>query len=88
MTDRGQFEKWAKSKQEIFFGGTFSGEQMTTGQYFHDEEESAWQAWQASRAVPVRLPRPFYDDDSYPIIYADRAADAIRQAGYKVEGDT
>jgi hypothetical protein len=90
MTDREQFEqlfpiprgvKYNDKRNEYLWDGSEIDTLHSVAYNFR------WEAWEASRAVPVRLPRPFYDDDGYPIIYADRAADAIRKAGYKVEGD-
>ena len=92
MTDqRKEFEAWAKSNQELFTAGGFDGYKLPTGEYYHDDEQSAWKAWQARGAKKVKLPKTFFlkinwetneRENMYP---ESDVRDAIRAAGYEVE---
>ena len=86
---REQFERWCRSEG---LPTTIWG-----GQYKDDRTFSAWRGWQARGAVPVKLPEiipigiSLNDFERWEYLghnsAINLAAEAIRQAGYPVEGD-
>jgi hypothetical protein len=93
MTDqRKEFEAWARDNKHVFATACFSGQRKANGKYWDEDEESAWQVWQATRAKKVLLPDAEAVKASGIDKYADgwnsalvECTDAIRAAGYEVE---
>ena len=87
MTDREQFEREMirLGADSVLWG------LRDDGQYKVPCIQLAWQAWQARRSVPVKLPRSFNADgfagEGCRVIGYEQTLDAIRAAGYPVEGD-
>lgn len=52
MTDREQFEAWARKQPWIK-----DCQRYTEGEYGHYETEKAWSTWQAARTQPAQVPR-------------------------------
>lgn len=81
MNAREQFEAWAKSRYMPL-------RVASTGEYWIETTQSAWEAWQASRAgIVVKLPETPNRGVGYGLFDAgkERCADAIRAAGLSIE---
>jgi len=76
---RKQFEEWAK-KRGLFLGPSFFRESC----YADLGTQEAFEAWQASRSKPIRLPEPTVANYDVVIPYGD-VKRAIEAAGYKCE---
>lgn len=78
MTNREQFEGWA----------TNAGFIVTTKNdgYLYPATNSAWQAWQASRAaIEIELPTSFEGPYMTLVMYTDEVENAIECEGLKVK---
>lgn len=80
---REEFEAWAKNHWFLCSEGP---KQIESGKYLSAELQTAWEAWQASRAaVVVELPEPApLGDCSPPGLEYSEVVEAIEAAGVKV----
>lgn len=79
---RDEFEKWCEEELNL------RTIRLTTGDYQSFGADMAWRAWQASRAdIVVKLPETPNRGVGYGLFDAgkERCADAIREAGLRVE---
>ena len=80
---REEFDSWLRSQPHVLNVGF----DKVTGKYLLEEDETAWQAWQASRAaIEVELPGSFWQDyvNKNEVMDADRVIEAIESIGLKV----
>lgn len=75
-----EFEAWAKARY-------MSLRLASTGEYWIETTQFAWEAWQASRET-VEIEAPDYCDCCYaPCEVAENFIEAILNAGLKVKRD-
>jgi hypothetical protein len=96
MSSREQFEEWAIANQNAWFPD-FTRAFDNHDIYYGVATQAAWEAWQASRAVPIELPdrySPTWDRDTYSSMYTDKHGDyfnrdqiiaALIAQGYRVD---
>lgn len=78
MTSRERFEKWFKARFNL-------GEQnLSEDDYGSDTAQTAWMAWQASRAE-LEVELPAWDEYDATWQYQEAAMDIIQSAGLKVK---
>lgn len=82
MSDRDEFETWAKSQYAPL-------RRDSSGDYWVETTQASWEAWQASRSVlivlPVLNPEMFNEDVLFGLDKARNAAKAKLEAmGFKV----
>ena len=84
-SSREQFEEWFSDGVNEGMKGSPSGD------YENLITQTAWMAWQASRAaIEIELPDKIMVEDEFDIGHncaIDYCADAIRAAGLTVKGD-
>jgi hypothetical protein len=90
MSSREQFEAWATANQNAWFPD-LTRSINTPEMYYGVATQAAWEAWQASRAVPIELPAMQEAKDSHCLIYSEgwddalnEVKDAIIAQGYRV----
>lgn len=92
MTSREQFEAWVRNQFKVREGFDESLLETRSCNCCYKEPHIllAWDAWQASRNIEIKLPdKVFVEDEfdrghNYGIEYC---AEAIAEAGYMVKGE-